>query len=407
MGDLMSHVERMAERAALDLAGWVRVNGFAGYDPYDLPGYLFDRRCAGDPVSSNDETRLREQDRVDPGGLRAELGLAPAVNAKALGLLLGAFSILHDGGLGDWTDEMALCVNWLDENAIPGFAGTGWGYPFNWESYQVIPAGTPTSVNSCHVGDGFRQRYLATGDTVWLGRCQSVAEFLFSDLNEDHVSGRGRCYSYTPIDFFHVHNANLGTAEFLVWTGLTCGREEFVLAGQDALAFTLSDLDDRGTLTYWARGFEPNEGLVGFMDHYHTAAELRSLLRLTRMLPEQSEVRAAFDRYFHYYLTEFFDDHSRPVLRPGFSWLPFDIHAGAEAAYILGESVHEHPAAKDRLVEFLPWFLSTCRNPDGSYLFRIEECEGKECARTFPFLRWGQAWTLRGLCAVLTGLRGI
>ncbi|MBI9079221.1 MAG: hypothetical protein JEY79_05715 [Pseudodesulfovibrio sp.] len=405
MSPLQQFFDGTAE-AAMALGKWVRSNGWAGYDPYDLPGYLFDCRTMGTPVSKEAEAILRRRDQDDPLGVRCELGIAPKVNAKSMGLFLGAYCLLQDVLPGqDYSVEVLACDEWLAQNSVSGFAGTGWGYPFNWESYVVIPAGVPTAVNSCHVGDGYRAMFKSTGSVLWLERCLRISDFLLNDLNVDRVPGRGCCFSYTPIDFFHVNNANLGTAEFLLWTGLEGGREEFVNAGLDALAFSLSDFDDRGALAYWAEGFEPKPDLAGFMDHYHTAAELRSLLRICRMFPERNDVNEAFQSYFQFYLDAFFDVESRPVLRPGFDWLPFDIHAGAEAAYLLGEMLPDHPAAKEKLMVFLPWFLDSCRNADGSFIHRIEMRDGEQLVRPFPFLRWGQAWVLRGLASVLQGIR--
>ena len=400
----MRHLVPGTREAAARLVQWVRGNGWAGWDPYDVHAYLFRRRSFGERLAPGEEERILRRDGEDPLGLRRELALRPTVNAKAMGLFLGAFAVLQAIGEVECREEIEQTSRWLAENRSPDFPGAGWGYPFDWAGFAVFPAGTPTGVISCHVADGFRAAHALTGDPQWLDRCGEVAEFLLRGLNADDVPGRGRCFSYTPLDFFHVNNANLSAAETLLWTGRRLGRGEYVEAGLGALDFALGEFDGRGTLAYWARGYEPEAGLRGFMDHYHTAAELRSLWRIGGLLPDRGDVAEAFQGYFEFYLREFFDAQARPILRPGWDWLPFDIHAGAEAAYLLGMTL-EREDSRGMLERFLPWFLENCRNEDGSFVHRLERDGGGIRVRPIPFLRWGQAWTLRGLASVLEGLR--
>lgn len=402
---LLAPLAAPLEQAILALDAWVAGNGWAGWDPYDVKSHLLGQRAQG-AISPQMLKDILEREAVDPAGVRAQLGITPQVNAKAMGLFLGSYALL--GGLlpgQDFAPRLAQCEEWLMTHAAPGLSGLGWGYPFDWESVVIIPAGTPTSVNSYHVGDAFWELWRASGQAKWLERAAQVAQFLSQDLNQDQVGPESLCFSYTPLDFYHVHNANLCVAEYLVRLGQATDNPEWQDLGRQAVNFALGDLLEQGYLTYWARGFEPSQANVGQMDHYHTAAELRSLARLHRLLPEWAELARGLDTYLETYLARFFEDGRVPKIHPSQTY-PVDIHAAAEAAYILGEVAGQSPQARQTLARFIPWFLDNCRNPDGSFIYRLEQVNGQTRRLEIPYMRWGQAWSLRGLTQALAAVRG-
>jgi hypothetical protein len=375
-------------------------NGWAGWDPYDIKSHLLKLRARG-TMSPQLMQQVLEREATDPAGVRAELGIAPQVNAKAMGLFLGSYALLGRLLPGhDFAGRLGQCEQWLMANAAPDLAGLGWGYPFDWESVVIIPAGTPTSVNSYHVGDAFWELWRLTGQEKWLERCRRVGDFLSQDLNQDQVDQDRLCFSYTPLDFYHVHNANLCVAEYLVRLGQALDNQEWRDLGRRAVNFALDDLSAQGHLTYWARGYEPSQANVGQIDHYHTAAELRSLARLHRLLPDWAQLEQGYRAYLDFYLERFFQDGAIPKI------YPVDIHAAAEAAYILGEVAPESPRARQVLAGFIPWFLDNCRNLDGSFIYRLEMLQGRQHRLEIPYMRWGQAWTLRGLTQALAAALG-
>ncbi len=391
-------------KAILDLDRWIQGNGWAGYDPYDVKEYVLHQVMAGRLDQEKAQEILR-QDQQEPEALRRRLGIEPQVNAKAMGLFLGSYALLQ--GLipeRDFSRQVRQCADWLLQNPAPDMSGLCWGYPFDWESVVMIPAGTPTSVISYHVGDAFWDLYQITGQEQWLERCIAVAEFMSQDLNQDQVGEGCLCFSYTPLDFYHVHNANLCVAEYLIRLGQAADRPRWLELGRQAVAFALRDLLPHGHLTYWARGYEPGPANQGQIDHYHTAAELRSLYRLQRLLPREEDLARGFTTYMDFYLQHFFEDGTIPKIHPGHTY-PVDIHAAAEAAYILGETAPEITRAAQTLERFIPWFLDNCLNPDGSFIYRLVKDDKGLHKLTIPYMRWGQAWSMRGLVSALAAQR--
>lgn len=388
------------------LIGWLKGNGWAGYDPYDLKSFLLKAQVAGH-MNKLQAEQLIAFEKVQPLEVRRRLGVPPRINAKAMGLFMGGFVRLYRAERNkDYLRLVLECADWLCDNMTPGMDGWGWGYPFDWDSVVMLPEGTPTSVNSYHVADGFWELYDLTNDEKWLEYCSNVAIFFTNDLNIHEISDDAVCFSYTPLDYYHVNNANLCVAEFLIRMGTHLDRSDWLELGMKGLNFALHQLKEQGWLTYWATGFSPTPQSAKNMDHYHTAAELRSLLRIKRFCPDHQGVSEAFQEYSSFYLDNFFEANGRPRYNPD-KLYPINIHSGAEAAYILGEMFSYDPTP--RLFELLPrfvhWFISTCQNADGSFLYMISEQQGQEYFNRAPFLRWGQAWSFRGLVAVLDALR--
>ena len=402
----ISPLAKHLQDVIIDLDNWIGQNGWAGFDPYDVKAFLLRQQIkASIPQAQIDQ--IKYWDEIHPEEIRRKLGIEPQINAKGMALFLNAYAQLNHLIKGNlFTKQITSCSDWLLNNAAENMHGLGWGYPFDWESVVIIPAGTPTSVNSYHAGDAFWELYRLEEKDQWLDLCVRVADFFAKDLNLDEVDDNRVCFSYTPLDYFHVHNANLCVAEFLIRIGKEIQHPEFVGLGEKAVQFAVSDFSKEGYLTYWARGYEPAPSNVDQIDHYHTAAELRSLFRLTARLPNRTDIRSVFERYLEFYLNHFFEKSKIPKIHPQRLY-PMNIHAAAEAAYILGEIAPHYPEGLNVLSKFLPWFLDNCRNEDGSFIYTISEHNGNQHINRFPFIRWGQAWTLRGLTSALTALTEI
>ncbi|MBN1827856.1 MAG: glycosyltransferase [Deltaproteobacteria bacterium] len=393
----------MTKDALLKLHHWILSNGWRGYDPYDIPSYILGRKLQG-VITEVEIQEIQECIRRDPEGGRKALGIEPQVNAKAMGLFLSSYADLSRYcATKEFHKPIEECLTWLLENPSKNIEGLGWGYPFDWESVVMIPKGVPTSVNSYHIGDGFWKLHTSTDDGKWLSICLNIADFFTKSLNRDIISDNETCFSYTPLDFYHVHNANLSVSEFLIRLGKETASDDLVELGMKGLRFAFRDLQDQGFLTYWARGYEPSPQNIGQIDHYHSAAELRCLYRLMNALPDHTKLRTLFERYLSFYHQHFFHEGTVPKIHPARLY-PINIHAAAEAAYILGETAVDYPASKDILMRFLPWLLNNFRNGDGSFGFEITNSKGKQDKNMFPFLRWGQAWAFRGLTTAYMSL---
>lgn len=286
------------------------------------------------------------------------------------------------------------CLNWLNNNYSKGYTGKCWGYPFNWQSIRFIPKGTPSSVVSSIVGDGYWKFYWLTKDKKYLSDCEGICEFFVNNLNIDKVDSNRICFSYTPIDDFHVHNANLFVAEFLLRVGKEVSNDDYTALGLNAANYALSELNDDGSLFYWGKiqdHYHP-----GHLDHYHSGFEIRSLYSIWKITGEVKFYQAV-KRYYGFYLANFFDDKSIPKLTPE-SRYPINIHGCAEAILCNAILSDDFPEGKEYLENALAWTTDNMQDEEGWFYYMIRKPKRIEWKVKIPYIRWGQAWMLRGLC---------
>jgi len=279
-------VAKELTESIIKLDNWIEKNGWSGYDPYDIKGHPRVVKL----ISDQSQSLLPKMGRralligieVFPKTSRRLLRIQKQVNAKAMGLFASAYLKLYQQLKEDSCLSKAReCLKWLEENKSQGYAGACWGYPFDWQTLALIPKRTPTAVVSSICGDAFWDFYKFTADKKYLDVCQSIGEFFINNLNIDYIDDDRLCFSYTPLDRFHVHNANLFAAAFLIKVGKELNQEGFCQHGIKALNYTLDAQNKDGSFYYWALSeketYNISEATLKTIDHYHTGFVLRSL----------------------------------------------------------------------------------------------------------------------------------
>jgi hypothetical protein len=411
--DRAAAVRDLLRRHTDRLVAWVRRNGWAGWDPYDVWDHplglwamthrSLPQRAAGVALG-----RLEE---LFPLGIRRAVGARRQVNAKAMGLFAAAFLDLErvEGeprrfGRGTAADE---CFDWLDANGVACGGGVGWGYPFDWRSRVLIPRNTPTAVTSAFVGDAYWLRYTRQGDARALERCREICRFIVGGLNRSEPAADGAfCFSYTSVDRFQVHNANLLAAEFLVRVGRETENDEWIATGTDAGRFALREIRPDGTLPYWSEA--QSQGLQ--QDLYHSGFEIRMLDGLARATG-RDDFRTAADRYFQAWLRMFFAADGTPMFLPGRPDV-IEVHSCAEAVLCAaalagrpGLAAAELPAHLARSLDATVRYLWVPVGADAGYFAWISQPRyGRRVRTAIPLIRWGQAWMLRAMAAAAVAL---
>ncbi|MFQ5687593.1 MAG: hypothetical protein ACE5GV_13145, partial [Candidatus Scalindua sp.] len=260
------------DKAIFALVKWIEGNGWAGYDPYDIKERTFYKM-----VSQTKYPRLVvERIFLDqfPVTMRKLFKVRKRINAKAMGLFAHAFADLYVIYKNqEYLNRSQECLNWLMTNRSKGFNGNCWGYPFDWYTRVTIPKFTPSAVVTNVVADAFylasqifkRKEYeLIAKDTI---------NFFLKDLKVDRIDHDKICFSYTPVDHFHIHNANLFVARQLIRFGRLEGDNVSIEMGLKAINYTLSHQNPDGSWFYWG----PPSTVVKHVDHYHTGFVLRAL----------------------------------------------------------------------------------------------------------------------------------
>jgi len=396
-----------AEAARRRLEQWLRGNGWAGWDPFDYKGMDWHRW-----LQRGGSLRRRACSYVDlafdlfPLELRRIARVRPMRNAKAMGLFLAGYAMLYPLSREPATLARALeCADWLLRHRSTGFKGYSWGYPFDWRSVRFIPKGTPSCVVSSTVGDGFFQLYRTTGDDRYLQVCKEICRFFTTSLRLSYRADGVRCYSYTPIDDYRVHNANLLVAEFLTRIAAATGDAEWMTAGTEAGRYALSEQRPAGFLPYWSDSQrDTHSGGVTWIDSFHCGFEIRSLHGLWRNTGNPDFLDAA-RRYLRWYLNSLYTEEGMPKFQPD-CLHPVDIHACAEALLCHAQLASEIPDVVSRLSVLLAFTTQLLETSPGAYGYRIRSVKSLYVRSDITMIRWGQAWMHRALAAVLAILSG-
>ncbi len=387
--------------AIVALDRWARQRVWIGFDPYDCRDTVLCRLADRLPWLLGYPLRRVIEPltfRYAPTSLRV-LQVKPKWNAKAVGLFLSSYARLSamDEEL-PWLQYALQCAESLLETVEPGYHGPCWGYPFDWRSVEFIPKGTPSVVVTTTCGNGFWNLFQQTSDEQYLDQCRGICEFICHDLNVRRFATDRICFSYTPIDDYLVHNANLMAAEFLVRIGGAVDNARWQELGLHAAEYALHEQNDDGSLFYWGRDW-PRE--KNHRDIYHSGFEIRSLWNLWKLTAEPRFQQAA-SHYLDFFLKAYLRDDGMPTRLPfDFDHPTVNIHGCAEAVLCLATVLSEYPQVFSHMQRVTTWSLGHMQNSDGSWGYEVNR---RGHIDRMAYMRWGQAWMFRALVEYLQSL---
>lgn len=374
-------------RQSIDLLDkWIEQNGWAGYDPYDIRGTKLFLLLQKNKYTGFGSNLLLNR---FPMFSRKVFRVKKEINAKAMALFARGYLNLYIKSRDEkYLNKALSCLNWLMENPSKGYSGFCWGYPFDWQSRIFIPKETPSGVVTSIVAHAFLDAYEITGNEKYLIIAKSCCDFILNDLNVDQVDKNKICFSYTPIDNFHIHNANLFSASTLLRTYAHAKNEKYKDIGIKAINFTVSYQNEDGSWYYWA----PPDELLYNIDNYHTGFVLECLNIARRVLGGEFEYKRELRRGLDFYANNLFLDDGTPKLTNK-SVYPVDIHSCAQAIITFCELSDFEPKYLSMAEKVAEGSIKNMQDEKGYFYYRIYE----NYVDRMPYIRWGQAWMLRGL----------
>ena len=370
--------------------------GWAGPDPYDallsLAGRVATRFGSLARVAA-------QQAPLRVPLLRSFFGAPPTVNAKALGLFLGA-TLRGRAVLGE-NRARALArtlVCGLRDRMLPltgSETGASWGYPFPWQSRWLwAPIGTPNAVVTATVGWHLFECGDALGDREATALGVGAAQFIALRLRRTRFSDGAIAISYTPRDSSRIINVSTLGARLLARAlaadgdafGDAPAREDARQVVHGIIAYTVETQRPDGS---WPYAPDPRGGWV---DSFHTGYILESLLDLRargEQVPDDT-----LERGFAAYKGFFDAEGGGRLFAEGSA--PHDGHSTAQgvltyAALARSGGVPGCTAAeaRDRALQTAHWALAKLWLPKrGFFAYRINR--GTRDER--DFIRWVQAW---------------
>jgi hypothetical protein len=388
-----SNIKKSTEK----LCAWLYKNGFAGYDPYDIKDTTFLIKLTQMGNRNKLFALLREivfeLVYTFPLASRKIFSVKPAINAKAMGLFATAYLDLYSVfGEELYLKNALICMNWLKDNQVQINGGIGWGYPFNWQSTNFIPADTPNGIVTTAVGEAFWKHYQLFKDRESLVYCTKICEFLVT-LPIDEIDEEKVCFSYTPVFINHVHNLNLFVAEFLIKTGRETAHTDWITLGNKAVNYSISDQLSNGSFEYAG----PPERSTNHVDNYHTGFVLRMLYSIWK-LTSRKDVYDSLKSCYQHYIACFFEDSRIPKLTPEKKYR-IDIHSCAESVNCLSELSATFPEGLRLAENILNWTIGNLQDTSGYFYYGILKSRftGLLFTSKIPYIRWGEAWMLKAM----------
>jgi hypothetical protein len=375
------------EKALLALKKWFEENPLYGYDPYDIKGKDFISKCQKwTPVRKPLNMFLE----FFPISSRRIFNIKKQINPKGVGLLALAnikrYKSLRNK---DYILTAESYLEWLSKHTVTQYGGVGWGYPFDWQSRVLIPAGTPSSVVTAICGHAFLEYRNVTRKSIFDDLLFQIAVFFEKGLNRQDSSS-GICFSYTPLDNFTVHNANLFSTWFLLEAGTLFNNKTLKDIGYHALEYTLADQSHDGSFTYWGPPMK-----TPVIDSFHTGYVLRMLHRISLFNPEDKKIKNAIERGMDYYLSQMFTHENFPKDSSVRKW-PLNIHTLNEYIMVFAEIPYFRNEMKSKLKRVLELILFTMQYQPGLFAYKKYPIFTVK----IPFFRWNQAWTYLALSSL-------
>jgi hypothetical protein len=383
---------------------WIDKHGYKGYDPHDIKGlslFIYFLKPKHSILIKIIRKPFFYAIDYFPLTLRKLFRVPKTINAKGMALFakayLNMFEITSDI---KYRKKAELCLEWLSDNKSKGFKNNAWGYPFDWQSGVFTPAGTPASVVCNAVGDAFWKAWKLFGDQKYLDICTGLCKFYLEDLNVDVMNNNALCFSYTPLDRLHVHNANLLIAEFLIRIGKATNDQLFIEKGERAAQYALDEQNEDGSIYYW--GNDQQYHSPHAIDHYHSGFEIRCLYAIWK-LTGKAEYKNAYSRYFDFYKKHLVlreAEHAFPKMTPK-NIYPINIHSCAEAIILNASLLNDHPEVNEYLDLMTDAIISEMQSDKGFFYYKKYKLGAVVRTDKTPYIRWGQGWMCLALSEYL------
>lgn len=364
------------------LAKFIESRNFAGHDPYDaLNSPIIRALTFGQKYGRIAWTQLM---RRLPVNLRPLLLVSREHNPKGLGLFLGGYAKLYRlDPRPAYLGKIHYLLDLLADLRSRGYAGSCWGYNFDWQSRAFfIPKYTPTVVNSSFIGHALLDAWESTDEQRAFDMAVSIKDFLLQDLHRT-VDGDTFCFSYTPIDHTAVHNANLLGASLLIRLFQLTGEEPLRQAALSSLAYSMKYQHEDGSWYY------AETEMQSWIDSFHTGFNLEAVRRFLRA-GEGLEYRPNYEKGVEFYAGNFFLADGTPKYYHDRVY-PLDIHAPAQAIVFFSGEGEKYRELTDRV---MGWMVKNMWDERGGYFYFRK---GRYLTNKIPYMRWGQAWAYHAL----------
>jgi len=379
-----------------NLEQYVKINHYSGFDPYDALNSptlnLLNKRLL--------KLILTQVLVYSPINMRNFLGIKPEKNSKAIGIFLQAYCKLYNHHLiekEEFENVTKELVEFLIQNRSKGYAGDCWGFNFNWQDLnRYAKKGLPTIVVTAYVAQAFLDLYEITKNKKYLETARSSCEFILKDLQITRTE-KGICFSYTPIDNYIVHNANvLGAA--LLGRVYSITQENILLEySKQSFNFSISHQKNDGS---WAYSLDSVTHKERNQLDFHQGFILDSICNALKYVdPKNRKYLESLSKGAEFYITMQFDRAGRSRWRLPLNW-PIDIHHQAQGIITMCKiyDILQEKKYLDFSKTISLWTINELQDKSGYFYYQ----KWPLFTNKSPYMRWGQAWMILALSEYLS-----
>lgn len=319
--------------------------------------------------------------------LRPILGISRDYNPKGIGLFLWGYSrLFRIEEKEEYLNKINSFLRMLERMRSQGYSGSCWGYNFDWQSRAFyLPKYTPTIVNSAFIGHALIDTYICTGHEKALEMAISIKDFILNDLNREEENST-ICFSYSPLDYTKIHNANLLGSSLLIrlykYTNDALLRETAL----SSLNYSMKYQREDGSWYYAETEFQK------WIDSFHTGFNLQSI-NYFLMEGFGDEYSNAFRKGLNSYTTHFFLGDGTPKYYHDKVY-PIDIHSAAQAVVFFSSMGKNFRKLTEKI---LSWMVDNMQDKKGYFYYQ----KGRFFTNKIPYIRWAQAWAFHALTTYL------
>ena len=373
------------------LLNYIENENYKGYDPYDTLNSFIPFHLLG---KWGLVLAIQFQKR-NPINIRPLNGIKKEFNAKAIGLLLNAYSLLYEKtGELHYKEKADYLFQWLIENHSRGFSGYCWGYNFDWATLEkTVRSHHPNIVASSFVGKGIFAYYKATGNTDAPKILESVCNYILNDIPVTE-NKHGICFSYTDLKRDCYYNANMLGAEVLAKTYSITTNNEYLNYIQKVVDFTLACQKGDGR---WNYSIDLKTGKERSQIDFHQGYILESLYEIQRYAGFTGErYNKALEKGARFYRRYQFTDEGISSWRYPKFW-PVDIHNQSQGIITFTLLRDLDPEYRTFAQKIADWTINNMQDKSGFFYYQ----KRKYFTNKIPYMRWSQAWMLLALTCLL------
>lgn len=387
----------------LALKSYCEAENFAGWDPYDgLNSKVF----RSTPLKHWDLARLAwiQGFKRSPINFRKILLVPKSHNNMGLGLILLGYCNLYRiadkgeelfGGKKDLKAFINKIGDLLLKYQSKGFAGSCWGYNFDWQARRLFlfPSGTPNVVVTAFCTEALFDAHAITGKQEFLDAALSASEFVIQDLNRSYYKG-GILFSYSTRDGNNtVFNASLLGAKILLLNyQVTKNKEKIALAKKAIHAAIEGQQEDYS----WVYGLLP---VQNWIDSFHTGFNLNAL-QLYYEITQEDYVKESIKKGLDFYLNNFFLEDGTPKYYHNQTY-PIDIHCPGQLLISL-HKLDEFKPNKELADRVLTWTIQNMQDKKGYFYYQLK----KGWSSKIPYMRWSNAFMFYAMSCYFTETNG-